>query len=208
MRILLAIAVSALAGTTPSVEKLILQPTQVGKGYMLGQRADGNGVKGTVTLDLCGRTGYRSEAMRATRLQVDYLKSATAPGLSNEVVTYKPGGAELAMREVIRHALNCPSKPIVTDPSLPPLRFTITRIKVPKLLEGYLAVRVRVTGTVKGKKIDQTSYAAYQRRGNVLSGVYSFGENTPQQLSFFRHAAQESAQNLRRGGAPPTPPSA
>jgi hypothetical protein len=208
VRILLALAFVA-ASAAPDVEKLILQPAQVGKGYGVYQRKDGAGVKGTVTLDLCGRSGYTSEKQRVSRLQVNYLKSRTTPGLSNEVVTYKPGGAALAMREVVRHAVNCPHRPIATgEPGLPPLRFTITKLRDSKLLKGYLAVRVRVTGKVNGKQVDQTSYAAYQRFGNVLSGIYSFGDNTPAQFRLFLHAAEESAQNLRRGGPPPNAPTA
>ena len=197
------------AAAAPDVQKLLLLPAQVGKGYAVYQRKDGAGVNGTVTLDLCGRTGYASEKQRTTRLQVNYLKSPKEPGLSNEVVTYKPGGAALAMREVLQHAQNCPSTPITTgEPGLPPLRFTITRVNDPKLLKGYLAVRVRVRGTVNGKKVDEVSYAAYQRHGNVLSGVYSFGPDTPEQRAFFLHAAEESAKNLVRGGPPPNAPTA
>jgi hypothetical protein len=208
MWILVALAVAAAAGA-PDVQKLLLQPAQLGKGYSVYERKDGAGVKGTVTLDLCGRSGYRSEKQRTARMQVNYLKTAKDPGLSNEVVAYKPGGAALAMREATGHAQNCPRTPIQTgEPGLPPLRFTITRLKDPKLLEGYLAVRVRVRGTVSGKKVDQISYAAYQRHGNVLSGVYSFGPNTAQQLKFFLHAAEESAKNLSRGGPPPSAPTA
>jgi hypothetical protein len=208
MRMLLAvIAASVAAG--PNVEKLILQPDQIAKGYILAQRQDGSGVKGTVTLDLCGRSGYTSERLRTARLQVNYVKSTTAPGLSNEVVVYENGGAALAMREALQHALRCPKHAIKTgEPGLPPLRFTITRLAAPGLLKGYLAVRVRVTGTVNGKKVDQTSYAAYQRLGNVLSGVYSFGDNDAKQFQLFVRAAQESAKNLRRGSAPPSAPTA
>jgi hypothetical protein len=208
MRILLALAMAAVTGA-PDVTKLMLQAAQVGKGYSVYERKDGNGVKGTVTLDLCGRSGYTSEKLRATRLQVNYLKTAKDTGLSNEVVTYKPGGATLAMQEVIEHAQSCPTTPIKTgQPGLPPLRFTITRLEDPNLLKGYLAVSVRVRGTVNGKKVDQVSYAAYQRLGNVLSGVYTFGPNTARQRTFFLHAAEESAQNLRRGGPPPNAPPA
>ncbi len=208
MRILLALAVAATAGAL-DVKKLLLLPAQVGKGYSVYERKDGFGVNGTVTLDLCGRSGYTSEKQRTARIQVNYLKTLKEPGLSNEVVTYKPGGAALAMREVLQHAQNCPTTPIKTgEPGLPPLRFTITRVEDSKLLKGYLAVRVRVRGTVNGKKVDQISYAAYQRHGNVLSGVYSFGPNTAQQREFFLHAAEESAKNLRRGGPPPNPPTA
>ena len=199
MRMLLALV--AVVASPPNVSKMILTPAQVGDGYVLLQRRDGVGVKNTVTLDLCGRKNYPSEKLRTARLQVNYLKRGTTLGLSNEVVAYKKGGAAQAMREVIQHAVTCPSTPVVADPSLPPLRFTITRLKASKLLTGYLAVRVRVRGTVQGKKVDETSYAIYQRYGDVLSGIYSFGPNNPAQMRFVLHAAQQSAANLRRGKA-------
>ena len=200
MRMLLALA--AVVASPPNVTKMVLTPAQVGPGYVLLQRRDGVGVKNTVTLDLCGRAGYPSEKLRTARLQVNYLKRGTTLGLSNEVVFYKHGGAAQAMREAVRHAATCPSTPIASgDPTLPPLRFTITRITGSRLLAGYLAVRVRVRGTVNGKKVDETSYAVYQRLGDVLSGTYSFGPNTAAQLRFVLHAAQQSAANLRRGGA-------
>jgi hypothetical protein len=134
-------------------------------------------------------------------LQVDYLKQHTTLGISNEVVTYKTGGAAQAMREVLQHVANCPKKPIVADKSLPPLTYTLTRVTGTRLLKGYIAIRVHVTGKVQGKKIDQTSYAIYQRKGDTLSGTYSFGPNTKAQLQFALHAAQQSALNLRLGRA-------
>jgi hypothetical protein len=203
MRMLLALAALVATGT-PNVAKLILKPAQVGTGYVLFHIVGGAGVKNTVTLDLCGVTGYPSERLRATRLQVSYLKKKSQIGISNEVVTYKPGGAAQAMREVIHHADNCPNGPVDSGAAgLPPLRFTITRIHDAKLLRGALAVMVRVRGTVKGKEVDQTSYAVYQRLGNVLSGTYSLsaGPNTPAQRSLLLHAAEQSAQNLIHGNA-------
>jgi hypothetical protein len=198
MPILLALV--AMVATTPNVTKMLLRPdTQVGKGYTLVERTDGFGVVGTVTLDLCGRTGYPSESLRVARIQVNYLRAGTTLGLSNEVVAYKPGGAQQAMREVRKHAVSCPHTPIDTgQPGLPKLRMAITPITDSKLLKGYVAVRVRVTGTVKGKHVDETSYAVYQRLGNVLSGVYSFGPNTPSQQRFVLRAAEQSAGNLRK----------
>lgn len=206
MRILLALA--AVVATGPNVTKLILTPAQVGKGYVLLERRDGVGVTNTVTLDLCGLSGYSSEKLRTTRLQVNYLKRGTTLGLSNEVVTYKPGGAVRAMREVLQHTLHCPKGPVATGQAgLPPLHFTATRIQDPKLLKGAIAVRVRVTGKIKGKPVDETSYAVYQRLGNVLSGTYSFGANTPTQQRFALQAAEQSAKNLL-GGGPPSGPTA
>jgi hypothetical protein len=195
MRMLLALA-AVVAAAPPNVTQLVLKPSQVGSGYIAVKRSDGAGLQ-QVTLDLCGRGGYPSEARRTARLQVDYLKSRATIGLSNEVVAYKPGGAAQAMREVIAHAASCPKGVIATgDPNVPKAKFTITRIHDSRLLKGALAVKVRVQATVGGKKFDQTSYAVYQRVGNVLSGTYSFGANTPAQLTLALHAAEQSAKNL------------
>ena len=195
MRMLLALA-AVVATAPPDVTQLVLRAAQVGPGYVQVRRTDGSGLK-QVTLDLCGRSGYSSEARRTARLQIDYLKSKATLGLSNEVVTYRHGGAAQAMREAIAHADSCPKQVIATgDPNVPRARFTITRIHDPKLLKGALAVKVRVQATVGGKKFDQISYAVYQRVGDVLSGTYSFGVNTPAQLTFALHAAEQSARNL------------
>jgi hypothetical protein len=187
------------AAAPPDVGTLILTPTQVAAGYVQHSRADGRGVKGSVTLNICGTT-YPSEKLRATRLQVDYVKQGTTVGISNEVVTYRGGGAAQAMREVIQRALSCPHHPINSGVTgLPKLTFTITRLSDPRLLKGSLAIRVVVTGTVAGKHIAQTSYAVYQRLGNVLSGVYSFGLTAAGQRALCLHVAEESARNLRNG---------
>jgi hypothetical protein len=186
----------------------VLRPAQVGKGYVMLSRTDGRGVKGTVTMNLCG-LDYPSERLRTSRLQVNYLKSRSTLGLSNEVVTYKDGGAGQAMREVVAHAANCPAGPLPSGVrGVPPLRYQVSRVVVPGLLKGYLAVRVRTTGTVNGKRVDQISYAIYQRFGNVLSGVYSFGPNTIGQRDFAYAAARQSARNLRGAGIPGSGPAA
>jgi hypothetical protein len=208
MRIVLALAAVVLSpAAAPNVDKLVLQPSQVGGGYLMVQRTDGRGVKGTVTLNLCG-LDYPSERLRTARRQYNYLKNATALGLSNEVVVYRKGGAAQAMREVAAHAASCPNRPMPSGvKGVPPLKSVITRVTIPGLLKGYVAVRVRTTGTIKGKHVDQISYAVYQRSGNVLSGVYSFGPATTAQLQLCIRAAQESARNLRRGGiSAGTPP--
>ena len=197
----LALAAVALVSTTSlDLRTVILQPAQVGKGYQLIARSDGFGVKAAPTLDLCGRKGYASEKLRVDRLQVNYLKQKTKLGLSNEVVRYKAGGAKQALREVGLHALSCPHTPVVTgEKGVGPLRFTITPVKDKKLLAGYVAVRVRAVGKLTdGTHVDETSYAVYQRLGDVLSGVYSFGPNTPGQEKFALHAAELSASVLRK----------
>jgi hypothetical protein len=200
MRTLLALA-ALLGSGTPNLAKLVLKPAQVGPGYLLLLPRDGTSVSKTaVTLNICGRAGYPSEQLRTARLQVDYLKKKSSIGLSNELVNYRAGGAAQAMREVAKHADTCPNHAIQTgEPGLPPLRFTITRITDKKLLKGAVAIKVRARGVVNGKQVDQTSYAVYQQLGNVLSGTYSFGANTPAQRALALHAAEQSARNLLTG---------
>ncbi len=197
----LVLAGSAAAAAPPDPARLLLSAKQVGVSYVLLQRNDGHGL-GTRTLDLCGTSNYPSETLRTGRTQVDYLRKKGTIGLSNEVVTYKGGGAAQAMREVIAHALRCPHRPVLPgEQNLPPLTFTITILKDSHLLKGYLAVRVRTEGIVNGNMMDQTSYAVYQRLGKVLSGVYSFGAKAGQE-AFCLHAAEQSAANLRHVGTP------
>jgi hypothetical protein len=105
--------------------------------------------------------------------------------------------------------MSCPPTQIATgDPQVPRAKFTITRIHDSKLLKGYVAVRVRSIAVVKGKRYDQVSYAIYQRLGDVLSGVYSFGPNTPAQKQFALHAAEASARVLRNALQGPKGPPA
>jgi hypothetical protein len=206
-----ALALAAVALAAPNLSTAILKPAQVGKGYGVYARQDGFGVKAAPTLDLCGRKGYASEKLRVDRLQVNYLRAQTPLGLSNEVVRYKAGGAKQALREVALHAMSCPrDRPVVTgEKGVGPLRFTITPLHDSKLLKGYVAVRVRAVGTLtNGKHVDQTSYAVYQRLGDVLSGVYSFGPNTDAQRTFVLRAAEASARTLKKALAGPKGPPA
>ena len=207
---MVVVALAALALAAPNLNAAILKPAQVGKGYGVYARQDGFGVKSAPTLDLCGRKGYTSEKLRVDRLQVNYLKAKSTLGLSNEVVRYKPGGAAKAIHEVAQHASSCPHTPIITGQAgVGPVRFTITPVRDAKLLKGYVAVRVHAVGKLtSGKKVDDISYAIYQRFGDVLSGVYSFGPDTPAQLKLVLHAAEQSAKILRHLQVTPSGPPA
>lgn len=196
---LVALAAAALISPA-NLSKLVLKPASVGAGYVLVHRTDGQGTAQR-TLDLCGTSNYASEQLRSGRLQVDYLKPNAKLALSNEVVLYRTGGAAEAMREVAQHADNCPARPIAFE-GQPPLRYTITHLVDSKLIKGYLALRVVVTGTIKGQSVRAVRYAVYQRLGNVLSGVYSYaaaGVAESRQQSFVLHAAEASAKALRGG---------
>ena len=196
----LALAVVALA-SPPNPSKLVLKPSSVAPGYLMLQAPGGKGKKQR-TLDVCGTKNYPSEALRTARLQVEYGKpKGTTILLSNEVVVYKDGGAAQAMREVAQHAKSCPTKPIAVEGE-PPLRYTFTRIPDSKLLNGALAFRMDVSGTVKGKPVHGVHILVYQRFGNVLSGIYTFaahGVSVAAQERLALHAAEASAKILRHG---------
>jgi hypothetical protein len=200
MRMAFALVAIVLApAAAPNVRALVLEPGQVGTGFVRLAAAGGNGVAGDRTMNLCG-LDYPSERLRVGRIQMNFLKRGETNGITNEVVSYKAGGAAQAMREAIRHAESCPNRPIDSgQKGLPKLTFQVKRLEARHLLEGYLAVQIDVSGTVQGRHVAQTSFAVYQRRGNVLSGVYSFGVHTAGQLTLCLHAAQQSALNLRNG---------
>jgi len=177
----------------------VLSPAQVGAGYRMSVIAGGTLVKGQVTLDLCS-SNFPSERLRVARLQVLYARSAGAPQLSNEVVRYRPGGAQQALREVTHAANHCPRGPVQRPiAGAPPVTFRVTKVTDPRLLPGYLAVRVHATGKYKGRKFVTNAVGVYQARGEVFSGIYTDGQGTiAAQLRFGLHAAEESAKNLRR----------
>ena len=201
----LVAAAGVSATTVPNVAQLVLRPSQVGPGFVRPPGTDGRGVKNQVTLNLCGYD-YPSESRRLTRLQTAYLHPSQTAGISNEVVTYKGDGAAQAMREVAQHADNCPFR-LMGKPGEPKLRFKITRIYDSHLLKGYVAVRVVASGVVSGQHVAQISYSVYQRRGNVLSGVYSFdtANSDALQRRLCLHAAEQSALNLRNASLPGAP---
>lgn len=181
---------------TPNLDKIVLRAGQVGPGYKLVTRPDSRCVKGCVTLDLCGAT-FPNEALRTARLQVNY----TRPGkteLSNKVVTYRPGGAKQALREVTRVAAHCPRGPVGTPVQGLKVTYRLERISDPRLLPGYLAVRVHVTGTVNGVTHHVTAVGVYQIDGNTFSGVYTNGFGTiTEQQRLALHAAEQSVANLK-----------
>jgi hypothetical protein len=122
--------------------------------------------------------------------------------LSNEVVTYRKGGALQAMAELAYAITHCPKKAVrSTVRGVPPLRYALTPLSDANLLPDTIALEIRITGTV-GKRVEHsTAVAVYQIDGDVLSGVYSAAPNRvapARQIRFALHAAEASAANLTR----------
>jgi hypothetical protein len=179
---------------------VVLQPAQVGLGYRLQERSDSHCVQRCVTLDLCGFT-FKSEKLRTGRLQVNYLRKGSL-SLSNEVVSYQSGGTTAARDELDRAVATCPRTPVPSSVrGFGPVTYRLTRLTDNKLLPGYVALRMHVSGTANGKSISGTTVAVYQTEGNILSGVYTgLGPDSTaaSQVRSALHAAEGSAANLKR----------
>ena len=197
--IVVALVTGAAQARTGSVlNRVVLRASQVGPGYRLAQRPDGQGVSGSVTLDLCGFK-FPSERLRTARLQVIYVRPAGAVEVSNEVVTYRPGGAQQALREVAHAARHCPHHPVGSAvAAIGKLTYRIAWIHDRRLLPGAVALRVRASGMLNGKRVVVFTLGIYQVRKNILSGVHTYGRSIRAQLPVGLHAAAESALNLKR----------
>lgn len=195
---LVVFAVPASAAT-PLLQRVLLRPGQVGAGYQLLRFKQGNVVTGQVTLDLCGFS-FKSERLRVARRQVAYLRHGKVVQLSNEVVRYRHGGAQQALRELRSAAARCPRGP-VSGPvrGVGPITYRVTRITDRRLLPAHLAVLVHGVGKVNGPYVDTTVLQVFQVRGDVLSGVYTDGTGGIRaQRRVGLHAAAESAKNMKR----------
>jgi hypothetical protein len=188
---------SAYAGDV--LRQVVLRPAQIGSGYVRRDFPGGGEVNGQVTLDLCGFR-FASEGRRTGRLQVAYIRRGITLAVSNEVVSYRPAGAALAMREIEEAVRTCPPHEVPsTVRGVPPLRYRFTRLSTvgKDLLPGAIALRMTVSGTLNGKRLTETSFGVYQRRGSILSGIYVYGGSVEKRRAMAFKAAVASARNLR-----------
>jgi hypothetical protein len=187
----------------PDLSRVVLSGAQVGPGYKVASFPGGNSFIGETTLDLCAGT-YPSETLRTGRLQVAYSHPANTVAVSNEVVTYVPGGARLALAEVTSVARSCARKPVVRSAGGVTTSFSASPLHDPQLPPGTVAVKLVIEASEGTKHATQTGVAIYQIRGDTLSGVYTFvvkGTTFAQAEQVAFHAALESARNL--GAVPP-----
>ena len=197
--VFVGVAATNAVAAVPSLERVLLQPNQVGAGYLMRKFEQGSVVKNQVSLDLCGFI-FPSERLRTGRLQVAYLHDGGVTQLSNEVVSYRGGGARQALVELRRAVTRCPRSP-VRGPvqGTVPIAHRLTRITDARLLKPYVAVVDRNTASVNGKRMVKWAVSVYQIRGNILSAVYTDGTGSVSaQRRIALHAASESAKNLRQ----------
>jgi hypothetical protein len=188
------------AGSGSSLQRVVLRPSQVGRGYVLKVIPGGRSVQGQVTLDMCGFR-FGSEDRRTERLQAVYVRRGSKLALSNEVVGYRPGGAEYAMREVVQAIRTCPRQPVPSAVrGVPSLSYRIALLSSAgkRLLRGAIVMRVTVSAMLRGKKKTETTFIVYQRSGDILSGIYVYGGSLKSRRELAFAASAKSARNLKR----------
>jgi hypothetical protein len=188
------------AASSPSLDSVILPARNVGTGYVRRTIPGGRGVANQVTLDFCGGA-YPSEALRLARFQAAYVRGANEIAFSNEVVRYRSGGAAQALREVERRERTCVrNRPVVGAPDKRYVR--LSRLRDPRLPPGAIAMSATIQQNVQGALVRVDVVIVYQRRGNVLSGIYAYGGTEAQRVSQALRLASLSAERLRTGGQP------
>ena len=165
--VLLALAAAgaaAAAGTT--LDAAALRPAQVGAGYTISGRSRGLAYP---TLDLCFRA-FPSEGRRLERLQVVY-KHRGVEDVSNEIVRYRAGGAQQALREVA--VATCTNKKKTSGSTSETM--TARRVSAKGAPAGAVALEVEVIVVQGGKRKVARGAGVYIARGDTLSGVYTYG---------------------------------
>jgi hypothetical protein len=199
---LLALVVAASAlGATPSLVRIALTGPEVGAGYAR-HPITGSDPSDDATLNLCGG-GYASEALRTSRRHYRYTAPArTSIVVSNDVVSYRHGGAQLALKELRHRIATCPKTPVQSSNGGPPMTFRLTKVSTAGLLPGAVAVAIRTSWRQKGLVQTFLSVAFYQAKGSVLSAVYTYNYAHDGTLATLlprgAHAARASAAKLKR----------
>jgi hypothetical protein len=193
------LAAAAFAfGPEKTVNRAVLRAAQVGPGSIVRDIPHGSDVRGQVTLDVCG-FAFKSERRRVARLQVAFIRdNGTGPFLSNEIVDYKHGWAKKAMKELRKAIATCPKGFVKsTIPGAGMIKNRFDPIRSSRFLPGSIGVIDHIIEKLPNKKkpLRFDSLLVYQARGNVLSGVYSFGVV---QLPIVVHSAEQSAVNLKK----------
>lgn len=177
--------------TVVTPEAVAVRASDLGSSWQQRTIPGGSQVSGQITLDLCGG-GYASEGSRVARLQTALKNGPTV--ISNEVVKYRPGGAQLAYDELKRRVAHCPSTPVVMpEAGAPKVRWHLTTLKA-RPMWAPTTVAVRATTSFRGKT--QTSLEVFQFAGDWMTAVYS-EDASPASAAAVNHAATVAENKLR-----------
>jgi len=143
------------------------------------------------TMNMCGAS-YPSESLRMGRHQVMY-PAGPALLVSSETVSYQVGGAAQAMDELRAKVADCPKGFIRDNPATRPYKLRVKTVSTDDAWEDD-AVALKVRISPRGKK-SVRGLAIYQRRGDVLVGVYAWSGGRGR-ITLARELATLLAQRL------------
>jgi hypothetical protein len=162
--------------------------------------SSGDFVIGEVTMDLCG-ADFFSEVLRTARHQVGYV-APNKDYVSTETVSYRDGGASMAMRELRRAIARCPTGYVHSRVAgIPPMKQQIRQIPhnrrwVPD------TVAIAVTDSVTGRP-DVHAVLIYQHKRNLIAGAYVYAGFASSRLA--SHVASLLAKGLQTATTPIEP---
>jgi hypothetical protein len=146
----------------------MLRPEDIGPGVVQQEMPGGRGLS-QPTLDLCNGK-FRSESLRTDRIQVIFTDRRDRIFVSNEVVSYRPRGAERAYRELRALVGHCRTPYPVSGGSATRIRFGP---RDPRLQDRQFVASALFSSS--GGQGDVWSAAVYQFLGDKFSGVYTYG---------------------------------
>jgi hypothetical protein len=161
------------------VQALVIPPEKLNPDWSMKLTDGGDGLS-VNTLDLCGAP-YPSDALRTARRQVQYGPDTDDMGVSNEIVTYRPGGAAQALKEVQQAVATCPGGKVQEKDMHGGMAiYHVQKLLItgPKWLPGTQAYYVEIDH-LDGSTT--TECEIFQSRANVVDIVY--GAMDGQQVS-------------------------
>ncbi|WP_157436295.1 hypothetical protein [Actinospica robiniae] len=193
-------AATARAVSAASIDQLLVPVNEMGAGWTSRSIPGGDQVQGQVTLDMCG-DHFPSENLRIARRQI-VLSTTGADSdmspISQEVVLYRPGGAQQARQELLDAVRTCPTGPVlgaVQGEGLMTFKLTLLpesqRLTESEWLPDTVAIHGIVTEST-GQIEDEA--LIYQFRGDVMSAVYgpvTTGQPSPAEFLASTLAAAE-----------------
>ena len=196
-------ATSAPARPTaaPAIDALLDNTADVGSSLVRSPYSDSRSLKASTLGGLCGFR-YPSDDKRTARVQVRFRPPSTATTLlSQEVVTYRKGGAALALHELGLALDQCSSARKVSFDDGSSATFTLRRVSVPGLLPGSVAMTQHLTAPATGgdPAVDVTDLYVYQVRHDTLSVIYAFdkrGTSAAGRKALATRAAKAAAKRL------------
>jgi hypothetical protein len=186
---------SAPGGAAPNtaagpLDQYLLAPSEVGPSSMMLLIDDGRNATTQATLDWCNFT-YTSEALRMTRVQVEYAGNDALPA-GNEFVQYRKGGTARAWAELQKAVATCPASSTLDGY----VNDQVQRAGADsQLVARQIILSFHVTDPT-GQLTLPWQAVVYQFDGDYFSGIYVYGSSRSLALTEAEALAAKSATHL------------